>query len=79
MNSSEPIALQIIATTKAGFFSNRTVILNQNGYETTEPAKYAISHRAAAFSSWYQYLARKRSRTVGMLIAMTPASLRSVR
>ena len=51
MNSSEQIALQIIATTKAGFFSNLTVILNQNGYETTEPAKYVISHRAAAPSS----------------------------
>ena len=51
MNSSEPSALQTIATTKAGFFSNRTVILNQNGYEITDPAKYAISHRAAAFSS----------------------------
>jgi hypothetical protein len=51
INSSEPIALQIIATTKAGFFSNLTVILNQNGYETADPTKYAINHRAAASSS----------------------------
>src|SRR5271166_1787717 len=70
-NSNEQMTLQIMATTKAGFFSIRTVILNQNGYETSEPAKYMISHRAAAPSSWYQYFARKRMSTVGMLIAIT--------
>src|SRR5882762_3776334 len=71
MNSSEASALQIIATTKAGFFSILTVIRNQNGYEIIEPAKYAISHRAAAFLSGYQYVARKRSSTVGILMAIT--------